>query len=152
MKKQKSSERLLYQCLGWEAHWSSCITFGSSCMYVLEYFLTLDWHKFCLWGRFDIVVNGGGSVTLNFQRPPFVTRQVTILIPWNRIVTIDTVTLMLENESDPAVERCPSGTHDHYATEPVILSLWQHLQLMPCPSTSSVIIQESKVTYLRANS
>lgn len=84
-------------------------------------------------------------MTLNFQRARFGIRQVTVLVPWNRMVTMDTVTLMLENESEPSgAETCPPGTHDHYAMKPIVLSTWQHTQLTSCPSKSG-IIPESKV-------
>ena len=95
---------------------------------------------------FDILVNGGGSVTLNFQRQPFQTKQTTVMVPWNRLVTMEPVTMVLEGEEEPAVETCPGLTHDHYNMRPVVLSTWQHTQLGSCPETSTVI-PESQVRF-----
>jgi len=51
-------------------------------------------------GLFDILANGGGSVTLQFQRQPFQSRRVTVIVPWNRIMMMDTVTLLLEGDEE----------------------------------------------------
>ncbi len=95
--------------------------------------------------RFDILVNGGGSVTLQFQRQPFQLRRWTVMVPWNRMVTMDTVTLLLEGEEEAAPPGCPAHvSHDHYLMKPLVLSTWQHTQLGACPSKSTVI-PESQV-------
>jgi len=93
---------------------------------------------------FDILVNGGGSVTLHFQRQPFQMKQVTVMVPWNRLVTMDTVTMVLEGEDEAAEEMCSGVVHDHYNMRPVVLSTWQHTQLGSCPEMSTVI-PESQV-------
>ena len=42
--------------------------------------------------RFDIIVNGGDSVTLSFQRSSFLADQTTVFVPWNEyVVTSDVV-------------------------------------------------------------
>ena len=92
-------------------------------------------------------MNGGGSVTLNFQRHPFKLKQMTVMVPWNRMVTMETVMLILEDEEEPAEEACPQGTHDHYWMHPVVLSTWKHTQLAACPSKST-IIPESQVRHI----
>ena len=38
--------------------------------------------------RFDILVNGGGAVVLQFQRNPFHPIKRTILVPWNDIIVM----------------------------------------------------------------
>lgn len=88
---------------------------------------------------FDILVNGGGSVTLNFQRQPFQMKQVTVMVPWNRLVTMDAVTMVLEGEEETAEKLCPGLVHDHYNMRPVVLSTWQHTQLGSCPEMSAII-------------
>ena len=99
---------------------------------------------FCFNCRFDILVNGGGSVTLNFLRQPFKAMQMTVMVPWNQMVTMDTVTLRLESEDEPVEVLCPRANHDPYTMRPVVLSTWKHTQLAACPSQST-IIPESQV-------
>ena len=41
--------------------------------------------------RFDLAVNGGGGVTLQFQRSPLKATTRTLYLPWNRIVVINPV-------------------------------------------------------------
>lgn len=35
--------------------------------------------------RFDVLVNGGGAVTLQFQRSPFHPMTRTVFVPWNQV-------------------------------------------------------------------
>lgn len=44
--------------------------------------------------RFDILVNGGSMVTLQFQRSPFHPIKRTVLVPWNEIVVIQSPIVM----------------------------------------------------------
>ena len=95
--------------------------------------------------RFDILVNGGGSVTLQFLRLPFVQREVTVMVPWNEMVTVETVTLLIKDEVAPSESAaCDGVEHDHYVMRPVVMSTWQHTQLSACPSRSG-LIAESQV-------
>ncbi len=93
--------------------------------------------------RFDILVNGGGSVTLQFQRQPFELQQMTVMVPWNQMVTMETVTLSFKGQELPPPESCAIA-HDHYSMKPVVLSTWQHTQLGACPAKST-LIPESQV-------
>lgn len=49
--------------------------------------------------RFDILVNGGGAVTLQFQRNPYRPEMRTVWAAWNRIVVLDSVVLRLGDSS-----------------------------------------------------
>jgi len=49
-------------------------------------------------GWFDILVNGGGAVTLQFQRNPYRPEMRTVWTAWNRIVVLDDVTLRLGDD------------------------------------------------------
>lgn len=42
------------------------------------------------------MVNGGGAVTLEFHREPFVTYKKTFRVPWNEIILIDPIELVLD--------------------------------------------------------
>lgn len=48
-------------------------------------------------GYFDLMVNGGGTVVIEFRREPFVVHQKPVLVPWNEIILMDTVELTIDN-------------------------------------------------------
>lgn len=50
--------------------------------------------------RFDVLVNGGGAVTLQFQRSPFHPLTRTVFVPWNQIVVLPPVAMQLSDETD----------------------------------------------------
>ena len=93
-------------------------------------------------------MNGGGSVTLQFQRQPFDNQRTTVMVPWNQMVTMDTVQMQLVNEASPPVSLpCLADimAEDILGSlRPVVLSTWQHTQLGSCPKQST-IIPESQV-------
>ena len=43
--------------------------------------------------RFDLALNGGGAVTLQFQRSPLQVATRTAYLPWNRIVVVNPVVM-----------------------------------------------------------
>lgn len=47
--------------------------------------------------RFDLLVNGGGAVTLQFQRAKFQPKTVTVPVVWNDIVVLDPIVLTLKD-------------------------------------------------------
>jgi len=47
-----------------------------------------------------VLVNGGGAVTLQFQRSPFHPLTRTVFVPWNQIVVLPPVAMQLSDESD----------------------------------------------------
>ncbi|XP_055911433.1 teneurin-a isoform X2 [Eupeodes corollae] len=53
-------------------------------------------------GWFDVLVNGGGAVTLQFQRSPFRPLTRTVFVPWNRIVVLPPVQMQLSDEDEHA--------------------------------------------------
>ena len=60
--------------------------------------------------RFDILVNGGGAVTLQFQRSPFRPMTRTVFVPWNQIVVLPPVVLTIGEEGDTfkSINQLPS--------------------------------------------
>ncbi|XP_041781162.1 teneurin-a isoform X2 [Anopheles merus] len=50
-------------------------------------------------GWFDVLVNGGGAVTLQFQRSPFRPLTRTVFVPWNQIVVLPPVQMQI-NDND----------------------------------------------------
>jgi hypothetical protein len=101
-----------------------------------------------------MLANGGGSVTLHFQRQPFQSRQVTVVVPWNRIVMMDAVTLMLEDDDygeQGADTQCdPTVEHDYYGLKPLVLSTWHHSQLGSCCTATTAIVPETQASLLSA--
>ncbi|KAJ8912649.1 hypothetical protein NQ315_012725 [Exocentrus adspersus] len=51
-------------------------------------------------GWFDVLVNGGGAVTLQFQRSPFVPTTITVFVPWNQIIVLPPVHMQLSDDAD----------------------------------------------------
>jgi hypothetical protein len=94
------------------------------------------------------LVNGGGSVTLQFLRQPFKTKAATVTVPWNKLITMDPVIMTLGDEAITEPEPCPDTNHDHYIMRPLVLSTWEHTQLGSC-SSKSAIIPESQVRFLK---
>ena len=80
-------------------------------------------------GWFDIMVNGGGSVTLHFQREPFKPRERRLIVPWNEIVVTDDIIMSLSGQDFP--DKDPSDTsvstcmdHDYEKMDPSIEADW----------------------------
>lgn len=46
------------------------------------------------------MVNGGGAITLQFQRSPFRPVTRTVFVPWNQIIVLPPVQMNLVDESD----------------------------------------------------
>ncbi|XP_076447152.1 teneurin-m-like [Babylonia areolata] len=95
-------------------------------------------------GEFDILVNGGGSVKLELIRDPFRSVTASVLVPWNQIITMDTVYMALDQTTPPITPNDCVAEHSHHHLLPVVLSTWQHSQLGACPEHST-IIPESQV-------
>lgn len=51
--------------------------------------------------RFDILANGGASLTLSFERAPFLTQFRTVWIPWNVFYVMDTLVMKKEENDIP---------------------------------------------------
>lgn len=52
--------------------------------------------------RFDLVANGGASLTLRYERTPFPTLQRTVWLPWNVFHVMDTVVMKREENDIPS--------------------------------------------------
>ena len=82
--------------------------------------------------RFDMAVNGGGGVTLQFQRSPLKATTRTLYLPWNRIVVINPVIMTPHggagiswNQDDTSAKvkySQPCLDHDLTTSKPIILS------------------------------
>ncbi|XP_030767229.1 teneurin-m isoform X3 [Sitophilus oryzae] len=99
-------------------------------------------------GWFDLLVNGGGAVTLQFGRSPFRPQSYIVFVPWNEVVIIDNVIMTLGEEKSIISIPQPCGTHDYDTMKPVVLATWKHGFQGACPDKSAIltesqVIQES---------
>lgn len=76
-------------------------------------------------GWFDLMVNGGGSITLQFGRSPFRPQSRIVTVPWNEVVIIDTT--IMSTEEDKAISMPePCYSHNYDIMKPVVLASWKH--------------------------
>ncbi|KAA0203176.1 hypothetical protein HAZT_HAZT011068 [Hyalella azteca] len=81
-------------------------------------------------GWFDLLLNGGGAVTLQFQRANFQPKTVTVPVIWNDIVVLDPIVLTLksltEEEKPTSIVgsqwSSPCLAHDSAAMRPQVVS------------------------------
>ncbi|XP_005995616.1 teneurin-1 [Latimeria chalumnae] len=55
-------------------------------------------------GSFDLVAIGGISVTLIFERAPFITKKYTLWLPWNRFIIVEKVIMQRTEPPPPACD------------------------------------------------
>ncbi|KAM9329351.1 teneurin-3 isoform 7-T7 [Gastrophryne carolinensis] len=55
-------------------------------------------------GMFDLAANGGASLTLMFERAPFLTQYHTVWIPWNVFYVMDTLVMKKEENDIPSCD------------------------------------------------
>lgn len=80
-------------------------------------------------GYFDLMVNGGGAVNIEFRREPFAIYSKTVRVPWNEIVLIDPIELSLEGSQDISNYQSPfadldspsCSSHNYLLMKPVIV-------------------------------
>lgn len=61
-------------------------------------------HSVCLFIRFDLIANGGASLTLRFERAPFLSQERTVWLPWNIFYAMDTLMLKTEENTIPSCD------------------------------------------------
>ncbi|KAG7464755.1 hypothetical protein MATL_G00168990 [Megalops atlanticus] len=55
-------------------------------------------------GTFDLIANGGASLTLHFERAPFLSQERTVWLPWNSFYAMDTLVLKTEENTIPGCD------------------------------------------------
>ncbi|OAD52325.1 Teneurin-3 [Eufriesea mexicana] len=99
-------------------------------------------------GWFDLLVNGGGAVTLQFGRSPFKPQSHIVFVPWNEVVIIDKIVMSAAEEKQPNHIPHACAAHDYDLMKPVVLATWKHGFQGACPDKSAIlaesqVIQES---------
>ncbi|CAG2169498.1 unnamed protein product, partial [Oppiella nova] len=93
-------------------------------------------------GWFDLMVNGGGAVTLHLQRDPFRPAQRVVTVPWNEIVVIDRVQLTIDDRGGADTSKVlMCMDHDFDIMKPTVLT---HTFQDGC-ATQSALLNESRV-------
>lgn len=54
--------------------------------------------------RFDLIANGGASLTLRFERAPFLSQERTVWLPWSQFYALDTLVLKTEENTIPGCD------------------------------------------------
>ncbi|MGH0118288.1 UNVERIFIED_CONTAM: hypothetical protein FKN15_049309 [Acipenser sinensis] len=55
-------------------------------------------------GTFDLIANGGASLTLHFERAPFLSQERTVWLPWSSFYAMDTMVMKTEENSIPSCD------------------------------------------------
>lgn len=70
------------------------MTVGGCTESILTFFLLLT-------RRFDLLTNGGASLTLSFERAPFLNQYRTVWVPWNVFYVMDTLVMKKVSSARP---------------------------------------------------
>ncbi|VVC40590.1 Hypothetical protein CINCED_3A025864 [Cinara cedri] len=95
-------------------------------------------------GWFDLLVNGGGAVTLQFGRSPFKAQTQIVNVPWNEIVIIETIIMSLTEDKGVQLSGQACKAHDYDLMKPVVLASWKH-GFQGSWSDKSAVLAESQV-------
>ncbi|XP_022122591.2 teneurin-m isoform X2 [Pieris rapae] len=96
-------------------------------------------------GWFDLLVNGGGAVTLHFGRAPFKRSTHVVFVPWNEVVIIDEVVMTTLDEKSGTGPPQACLAHDYDAMKPVVLATWKHGFQGACPDKSAILAESQVV-------
>ncbi|XP_053203899.1 teneurin-m-like isoform X2 [Panonychus citri] len=96
-------------------------------------------------GWFDIMVNGGSAVTLDFRRDPFKPIQRTVFVPWNQIVVIGQITMDSDEIKTPDYHRSSICVeHDYEMMRPTVSGTWKS-GFNGVSSVKKMILEEGKI-------
>ncbi|XP_022901485.2 teneurin-m isoform X3 [Onthophagus taurus] len=96
-------------------------------------------------GWFDLLVNGGGAVTLQFGRSPFRAQSHIVFVPWNEVIIIDNIVMVTGEERTLSHIITPCLPHDYDTMKPVVLATWKHGFQGACPDKSAILAESQVV-------
>ncbi|XP_031338872.1 teneurin-m isoform X6 [Photinus pyralis] len=96
-------------------------------------------------GWFDLLVNGGGAVTLQFGRQPFRPEKHIVFVPWNEVVIIDDVIMNIGEDKGIVNIPQPCSAHNYETMKPVVLATWKHGFQGACPDKSAILAESQVV-------
>jgi len=108
-------------------------------------------------GRFDLVVNGGGPITLDYSKQGYLAVQRTVTCPWEQYVTVPSVviippdaqvTTISNNAASVQVARGSVVSDEDGARQPTVVfpAGTQALAVMPDGSTQSLSTLSIRIT------
>ncbi len=103
------------------------------------------------------MVNGGGSVLLEFSRNQLKTRVVSVVAVWNQFVYIDPVTLYLSTDNEEIVDnndkkqlaKCKHILHNSTLIYPIVKTSWKEIRTYYYDN--SIILPDSGVVRSELN-
>ncbi|XP_044730762.1 teneurin-m isoform X2 [Chrysoperla carnea] len=96
-------------------------------------------------GWFDLLVNGGGAVTLQFGRSPFRPQSHIVYVPWNEVVIIDDITMSTGDDKVIILPPHACSAHNYDTMKPVVLATWKHGFQGACPDKSAILTESQVV-------
>jgi len=97
--------------------------------------------------RYDLLVNGGGSVALVFQRQPFVTQRKNVMVASSSFVVVDTVTLLTADQQRQRQSgRQCSRDHDNAVVITRLSHLLSTLSTSLCHTLDTVTLESQVLT------
>nr|XP_029731873.1 teneurin-m isoform X7 [Aedes albopictus] len=96
-------------------------------------------------GWFDLMVNGGGAITLQFGRSPFRPQTRIVQVPWNEVVIIETVIMSTMDDKEKTGPPHTCFSHDYDSMKPVVLATWKHGFQGACPDRSAILAESQVV-------
>ncbi|XP_072941823.1 teneurin-m isoform X2 [Epargyreus clarus] len=96
-------------------------------------------------GWFDLLVNGGGAVTLHFGRAPFKRSTQVVFVPWNEVVIINAVVMTTSDDKGGLGAPQACLAHDYDSMKPVVLATWKHGFQGACPDKSAILAESQVV-------
>lgn len=101
-------------------------------------------------GWFDLMVNGGGAITLHLQRDPFKPVQRVVNVPVNEIVVLDKLILTIDGQSSPdhnldfkKSQIC--SDHDYDKMKPMVVATWKQPFQNGQAASKSTILAETQI-------
>ena len=81
-------------------------------------------------GIFDIMVNGGGIVSLQLSRARLKTRVISVNALWNQFVHVDPIVMYLneDKEEETIVKVCDNVFFDNLALRPTVRTSWKEVR------------------------
>jgi hypothetical protein len=79
-------------------------------------------------GIFDLMVNGGGSILLEFSRNRLKTRLVSVNTAWNQFLYIDPIIMYLNEDPDDLIKLpipCNLTYHNSSLLKPIVKTSWK---------------------------
>ena len=102
-------------------------------------------------GWFDLMVNGGGAITLHLQRDPFKSIQRVVNVPVNEIVVLEKIGLTIDDHAGSEQTNFDSkkssvcSDHDYDKMKPIVVATWKQAFQNGHSASKSAILAETQI-------